>query len=157
MTQWRRAEPHPGLDGVGNPEPAQHRLEGRAPLLDGRRDERDLLRRDTAANQGDQLLAHELERPACTGALEEPHCLVELGRWRRRLVEERSLEVGECWMRVLGRARLELLDAAVRERGKIVGGAPQGCERNAGRLVRERHLHLGAAGERLEECPLGAR
>ena len=58
-------------------------------------------------------------------------------------------------MRVLGRPWRELLDPSVGERGQIVDGAPQRCERHTARLIRQRHLHFRAARERLEQCPLG--
>ena len=60
-------------------------------------------------------------------------------------------------MRVLGRARRQLLDAPGRERREIVRGPLQRREHLTPRLVRERDLHVGAARERLEQRPLGAR
>ena len=60
-------------------------------------------------------------------------------------------------MRVLGRARRQLLDAPGRERREIVRGALQRREHLTPRLIRERDLHVGAPRERLEQRPLRAR
>ena len=156
MAERRRAEANPRLDRVRDAEPAENGLERCAPLLDRRRDQRDLLGRRAAADQRDQLLADELERPAGTGAFEEAERGIEVGRRRRRLLEEGALEVREGRMRVLGRPGRQLLDATVRERRQVVGRALERREGDAARLVGQRHVHLGAARERLEQRPLGA-
>ena len=151
-----RPEPHARLDGVRDIERAEHSLERPAPGVDRRRDERDLLGADTRTDQLEQLLADELERPTRTRAFEEPHGRVELRRRRWRLVEEHALEMRECRVLVLARARRQLLDVAGGERRQVVGCSLQRRERDAARLVRQRDLDIGAPGERLEQRPLGA-
>ena len=59
-------------------------------------------------------------------------------------------------MGVLRRPGRQLLDAAVRERREVVGCAGERGERDPPGLVGQRHMHLGAPGERLEQRPLGA-
>ena len=77
-------------------------------------------------------------------------------RRRRRFLEQRALEVRERRVRVLGRPRRELLDRPVGERRQIGRRARERGEGEPARLVGQRDEHLGAAGERLEERPLGA-
>ena len=55
----------------------------------------------------------------------------------------------------LVRARRQLLDPAAGERGEIGGRARQRGEGGAARLVGKRDADVGAAGERLEQRPLG--
>ena len=104
----------------------------------------------------EQLLGDELERAARAGALEEANGAVEIGRRRRRLLEERALEMRERRMRVLRRARAELLDAPVGERGEVVGGARSDANATRPGSYGQRHLNVGAARERFEQRPLGA-
>ncbi len=59
-------------------------------------------------------------------------------------------------MRVLVVARRQLLDARAGETREIVGRAPQRRECRPPRFVWQRDAHLGARGERFEQCPLGA-
>ena len=115
MAERCGAEANPRLDRVRDPEPAENGLERCPPLLDRRRDERDLLGRGASADQRDQFLADELERATGTGTLEEPDPGIELGRRRRRLLEESPLEVRESGMCVFGRPGRQLLDSPVRE------------------------------------------
>ena len=123
MAERRRAEAHARLDRIRDSEPTEHGLERRPPLLDGWCDERDLLRRRAAAEQRDEFLADELECAAGTGALEEAHSGVEVGRRRWGLLEERAFQVRECGMGVVAPTGRQLLDAAVGERGEVVGCA----------------------------------
>ena len=59
-------------------------------------------------------------------------------------------------MRELVEPRRQNLDAPVRERAEVVHRRAQRLERRPPRLVRQRDRHLGAAGERAEQLPLGA-
>src|SRR5436309_15568339 len=157
VAERRRRETDTRLDRVRDLEGAEHRVERRAPRLDRRRDERDALRRDAAADQRRQLVPDKLERAAHSRAFEEANPVAELGRRRWRLLEERALEMRERGMRVLGAARAELLDSSARERGQIFRGPVERRERDAARLVRQRDLDLRPPRERAEERPLGAR
>ena len=58
-------------------------------------------------------------------------------------------------MLVFRRARRELLDAGCGERCQVLGGAGERRERDAAGLVGQRDLDVGAAGERVQERPLG--
>ena len=78
VPERRRAEARARLDGVGHAECPEHRLERRAPAVERRRDERDLLGRCAAADQLEQLVADELQRAAGARALEEANGAVEL-------------------------------------------------------------------------------
>ena len=154
----RRAEPHPRLDRVRHVERSEHGLERAAPGVDRRRDERDLLRADTGANELEQLVTDELERAARACTLEEAHGVVERRRCRRRLVEERPLEMCERLMLVLARARRAaprtFPDASA---ARSVGGTRKRSESDAARLVRQRDLDVRASGERFEQRPLRTR
>ena len=81
--------------GVGDAEPAEHRLERRAPAVERRRDQRDLLGRRARRGSARSSSADELEGPARAGAFEEADGGIELRRAVRRLSEERALEMGE--------------------------------------------------------------
>ena len=77
VPERRRPEPRTRLDRVRHAERAEHRLERRAPAVERRCDERDLLGRRAAADQLEQLFADQLERAAGACALEEAHGAVE--------------------------------------------------------------------------------
>ena len=104
----------------------------------------------------EHLLGDELERAADAGALEEPNRRRRAARGVGVVGEQRALEVRERRREELGRARRELDDVVAGERREVVGGAPQRRVHRAPRLVRQRDVHLGASGERLEQPPLGA-
>jgi hypothetical protein len=112
-------------DRIRDPEAAQHGLDRGAPRIEGGRDQRDLLGCGAPANEREELLADELERAAGSCALEEADGGVELGRRRRRLLEERPLEMRERRVLVLGRPRRELLDAPGGEAREVVGRSLQ--------------------------------
>ena len=156
MTERRLREPHLAVDRVRNAERAERGLERRAPALDARADDPDRLRRRPGAQQREQLLADQLQRAARTRALEEADGAVERNRRRRLVAEQRTLEVRDRRVRRLAGARRQLLDAPGRKAREIVGGAAQRRERGTARLVRQRHAHLGAGRERLQQRPLGA-
>src|SRR5581483_6599847 len=138
MPERCRAEARTRLEGVRDAEAAEHRLERRPPFGERRRHERDPLRRDAAADEGDELVRDELERAAAPGSLEEADGSVELRGRRRGLLEERPLEVRERRVRVLAGTRRKLLDAPVRERRQILRGARERREGHATGLVGQR-------------------
>ena len=156
MTERRRVEADTGVDGVRNVEPTEDGLERSPPAFRRREHHRDPVGGDAGAQELEQLVGDQLECAADTGSLQEADRRVEVRRRRRRLVEQRALEVGERRVRVLGRAGSELLDAAVCQPREVVGGAAERGERDPAGLVRQRDLDVGAAGERLEQRPLGS-
>ncbi len=108
-----------------------------------------------AADQLEDLLADELQRAARAGALEEANRALDRRRGRRRVGEQRPLDVRDRRMSDVVERGRELLDALPGERGQLLGGGSQRSEGRAARLVRKGHGHVGAAGERLDEAPLG--
>ena len=109
-----------------------------------------------AADERERLLGDELERSALAGALEEPHRAVERGAARRRVREERALEVSERPAGAGSPPRGSSSIAPARQRGEILDRPRERRERSTPRLVRERDRDLGARRERLEQRPLGA-
>ncbi len=152
-----RAEPDVRLQSVRDPEGAERRLERRLPAFERRADDPDLLRGDAGADQQEELFADELEDPARARGLEEPQRTFDRrGVGLRAFREERALQVCECRRGDLVESRAELLDAPVREGREIVHRAAERRERGPAGFVRDRHRHLGAAGERLQQPPLRA-
>ena len=94
VPERRRAERDAALERHRDAERAEGRLEREPHALDGRADDRDLLRRDPAADETEHLVGDELERAARAGALEEAERRVERAP-RRRVGEELPLDVGE--------------------------------------------------------------
>ena len=152
VAERRQREADPRLDRVRDPEPAEHGLERRAPALDRRDDQRDLLgavppRSSASSSSPTSSSVPRVPAPARK-------------RTRRSApavgggLEQRALEVRERRGAILGRAGRQLLDAAGRERREIVGRARERRERGAAGLVGQRDVDLGAAGERLEQRPL---
>src|SRR6185437_4797490 len=89
VDEWRLREAQLPVDGVRDAERAEHRLERTAdPLVPGH-DDADPFRRHAAAGEREHLLAHQLERPAAPGALEEADHAVERRRISRLVREER--------------------------------------------------------------------
>ena len=154
LAERRLVDANLAVDRVRDAERAERGLERCANAVDARADDADLLRRRPAAEEREQLLADELERAARAGALEEPNGAVDRNVTVRLVGEERALEMRECGRRDVAVARFELLDVARRDALEILGGAAQRCEHGTPRLVRERHAHVGAARERLEQRPL---
>ena len=73
---------------------------------------------------------------------------------RRQDAEETAFEMGERGVRDLGVAGAELSEGAVCEARQQCRGLAQPFESRPPRLVRERHGHLGAPGERPDQRPL---
>ena len=111
VPERRVAETHPRLERARNAEAAEHRLERRAPAVERRRDERDPLGGRARAQQCRG--SPRRSAPACRAGRRPRRSARRRRspRRRRRLAEERALEVRERGMRVLGRARRQLLDA----------------------------------------------
>jgi hypothetical protein len=145
------------VDGVWDPERAEHGLERVARPVVARDDEPDPLGRHAAAGEREHLFAHQLERAATSGSLEEADDAVERGSFSRLVGEQRPLEMCECRWRDRRIARGQLLDGAGCETGEILGGSPQRGEDRPPRLVREGDGDLGPRGQRLEQGPLGTR
>ena len=160
LAERRLAEPHPALDRVRNAESDERGVERRAPAVDRRADDGDLLGRRARAQEREHLVGEQLERPAQACALEEPERAVQPRRRRdppvpvRGLAEEPALEVSQH-RRARGRVRRELLDL-LGERGEVLGGTRERGERVASRLVRERDGHVRSGRERLEQRPFGS-
>ena len=141
----------------GTPRVHERRLERSAHALDARADDADAFRRRARAKKREQLLADELERAARARAFEEADGTVDRDGRRRRVVEEAALEMRERRLRGVAPAGGQLLDARAGESREILRGPPQRRERGTARLVRERHGHVGAPGERLEQRPTRRR
>ena len=154
VAERRRRQANAAVDRVRDAGRPEGGLERRAPAVDAGDDERDLLGRHAVAQQVEHLVGDELERAARARALEEADGAGDRRRIGGRVLEQVALEPGERGRRVLGRARLELARAPVRERGEILGRALERRERGAAGLVRQRDVDLRAAGERLEQRPL---
>src|SRR5581483_6441284 len=144
------------VERVRDAERPEHGVERGAPAVRARADDADRLGGRPGAEQPGQLVAHELERTACAGALEESNGAVDGDRGRRRVVEEPALEMCERRVRSLAPSRRQLLDARSRKPLEVLGGAPERRERGPAWLVRKRDRDLGPPGERLEQRPLGA-
>ena len=102
-------------------------------------------------------MGDELERVARSGALEEAHRARRGRRVGGGALEQRPLEMRERRRGVLGGARWELGRSAVGERREILRRTPERGEGDAARLVGQRDVDLGTAGERLEQRPLRRR
>ena len=154
VDERRLREAQLAVDGVRDAERAEHRLEGAADPVVTRHDDADPLRRHAAAGEREHLLAHQLERPAAPGTLEEADHAVERRRISRLVREERPLEMRERRRRHRLVARRQLLDGARGETGEILGRPPQRREDRPSRLVGKRDGDLGPRGQRLEQRPL---
>ena len=151
------AQPDPPFDREGDPERAEHRLERRAPALDRRDDEGDLLRRRARRDELPDLLGGQLERAAGACAFEEADRAVERRAGRRRVGEEMALQMGERGVAVLRCACRKLLDPPACQRGEVLLRAAERCERRAPGLVGQRDGHVRPSRQRLEQPPLRAR
>ena len=79
LPERRLAEPQPPFERVGHAERGEGRVERRAPAVERRADDRDLVRRRAVPQQREDLVRDELERAADAGALEEAQRAVQLG------------------------------------------------------------------------------
>ena len=102
------------------------------------------------------LVGDQLERGAGAGALEEADRALGRRRRRRRVLEQRPLEVGERRVRVVGVARRQLLDPPGGEPRQVGGRALERREDEPPGLVLQRHGDVHPPGERLEQPPLRA-
>ena len=150
----RLAEPRRALGRVRDAEPGERRLERRAPALERWRDDRDVSRVRAAADELEDLLAHELEHAARTRCLEEAHRSLE-GRSGRVTVDEQPpLEMRERGPHVAIGCGGELLDAPRGLLGQRLRRPLERGEREAPGLVRERDGDVGAGREPFDERPL---
>ena len=147
-------QPRPRSDGDRNTERAEPGFERRAPALERGTDDRDLLRRRPAADQGEHLLADELQRRARSGAFEEAHRSAGGRRFADVVDEQLALEMRERG--APGTRPAQHLDPPVRERTQVVHRRPERLERRPALFVRQRNGDFGAARERAEQLPLGA-
>ena len=152
VAEGRRPDLRPALERNGQAESRERCIEREPDPVDGRTDDGDLVRRDSSADQSKDVLGDELERSPDTGSLEKPNRRVERGA-RGIVGEERSLEMRKGLWEELARPRRELGHVVAGERREVVGGSPEGGVRSAPRLVRQRHVNLGARRERLEQPP----
>ena len=146
--------PHRRVEPVRNAERSERCLERRPDALHRRADDQDLLGRRAGPEELEDLVGDELEGCAGAGPLEETDRALGGRRRRRHVLEQRTLEMRERRMRVLGVARRQLLDPARRQRRQVGGGALERREREPAGLVLQRHRDVRAAGERLEQAPL---
>src|SRR5581483_7180624 len=153
LPERRLREAQLAVDGVGDPELAEHRVERGADALRAGDDDSDPLGRGAGPDEREQLLADELERAAAARALEEAQRPLERRRLARVVREETALEMRERRRSDRAVARRQLLDRAGRETGEILGRAGQGRERGASGLVRQRDGDLDPRRERLEQRP----
>ena len=154
MPERGQREANRRLDPIGDPETAEHGLERRSIALDGGDDHGDLLGPGAVADRAEQLVSDQLECPAPSGAGEEPDRRSDRLLLGARL-EQRPLEVGEGRGGELRRTWRKLLDSPGGERCEVAGRARQRGKGGPARLVGERDADLGAAGQRLEQRPLG--
>ena len=100
------------------------------------------------ADEREDLVGDELERPARAGALEEADGALERRRGARPVDEQRPLEVRERRMRVLVEARRQasIRPSASALRSSIVGRSDSNAARPA--WYGSETVDLGAAGER---------
>ena len=132
LAERRLRDPHLAVDRVRDAELAEHGVEHAAHAVDAGHDDADLLRRRARADEREQLLADELERPAAAGALEEVDRAVERRRLAGLVLEERALEMRERRRGDRAVARRQLLDRAA-PRGAARSSAVRWSERNAAR------------------------
>ena len=152
----RAIEPEAALDRIRHSERSERGLEWRLPAVERRTHDGDPLGPHAAADQLQQLLRHELERASRPRALEEADCAVDRGSRRRRVLEQRALDVCDRRLGDLVEPRRQFLDPSVGERGQVVDRPAQRRERGAPRLVGDRDRHVRTSGERLHERPLRA-
>ena len=100
-------------------------------------------------------LRDQLERAARTGSLEPAHRAVEQDA-SGRLGEQRALDVRERGRQELLGAWRKLDDGVAGERREIVDRPAERRVDGAAGLVGDRHVHLRARRERLEQAPLDA-
>ena len=150
----RLREAQLAVDGVRDAERAEHRLERAADPVIAGHDETDPIRRHAAAGEREHLLAHQLERAAAPGALEEADHPVERRRLSGLVREEPPFEMRERRGRHRLVARRQLLDRAGRQTGEILGRPPQCREDRPPRLVGKGDGDLCPSRQRLEQGPL---
>ena len=150
----RLREAQLAIDGIRDAQRAEHRLERAADPVVAGHDETDPIRRHAAAGEREHLLAHQLERAAAPGALEEADHPVERRRLSGLVREEPPFEMRERRGRHRLVARRQLLDRAGSQTGEILGRPPQCREDRPSRLVGKRDGDLGPSGQRLEQGPL---
>jgi hypothetical protein len=94
-------------------------LERSAPVVERRYDHRDPLRLRSAAQELENFVGDELERPACSRALEEAKGALQ-GRWlgSRPRSEELALQMLEGRVARAGRGR-QLLDRPTGQAGQV--------------------------------------
>ena len=151
LAERRLVKPHASFECERNTEGAEYGLDGSLPALQGRTHDADLLRRDTVANELEDLVTDELECTACPRSLEEAHGTVDC-RWilDDAIGEERPFEMCDRGLCDVGEARRELFDAAVGELRQIVDRSREGCERRPAGFVRDRNGDVRPSRKRLQ-------
>ena len=122
--------------------------------------ERDLLRRDSLAQELSYLARHELELPALAASLQKAHRAAGVPPPGVRH-EQRALEVRErsaCTLRVVAAARRQLAMLSGQRRERLEAARATG-EGRARRLVGERHRHASVdhRAQRLDRIELQPR
>ena len=120
--------------------------------LDGRTDDRDLLRRSPPRIRARISSATSSRVPRVPAPSRNRIDAVEWAA-RRIVGEQLPLEMRDRGRQELARPRRELDDVAAGERREVVDGSPQGRVGGSPRLVRQGDVNLGARGERLEQPP----
>ena len=129
-------EPQDVFEHVRHAKGPERCFDRRQPRLDGGAHDRDLLRRDSVAEQAKDLRAHELERRARPGRLEEADTTVERLRLAVGIREQHTFEARQR-RRFVPPLRWELLDMGARESSEVARRALQRRERGSSRLVRQ--------------------
>ena len=151
----RRPEPRTTLECHRHADRRERGPEREPDRVDGRTDDRDLVGRRPRSDLDEHRLRDELERAAGTGSLEPAQRAVER-RAPGRFGEQRPLDVRERRREELLGAWRKLDDVLAGERGEIVDRPAERRVDGAAGLVGDRHVHLRARGERLEQAPLDA-
>ena len=147
-------ERHARVERHRHPDGGERRLE-RGPVPGHRRhDHADLVGLKARAHEPGDLGRHLLGDAAAAAGLEQHHAAVGIRRGRRRPVREQRLpEVGEDG-RVVMVGRRQLLDGRRLRQG--LDQRPHGGVGGPADLVRQRHGHLAAGGQRPQGAHLGA-
>ena len=150
----RTSQSDPPLERVRDPQLGEGGLERYPRALERGGDDRNLLGGRPAPNQREDLVADEFQRRPGSRRLEKAHRPFERRGLPPAVLKQRSLEMRQR-RRFVPALRGELLDP-VCKRGQVVGDAAQRGEGGPRGLVGQRHGHVGAPRERLEQPPLRA-
>ena len=153
----RLAQPRRMLEGIRNPECAEHGLEGRPPAIRRLAHDSDPLERRAATSQLEQLRADELHGAARACSLEELDRSFEWVLEGRPVTEEPAFEMHECNRYGSTLHGRQLRHRPSRQTSQVADRALERGEGHTSGLVRDRHGDVRPRGEGLDQRPLRCR